>query len=255
MRSDPTRWAAALGLLVLAGCSRESHKVVAGLHSAGAPVYLTTREGERTIAVGSKLRANDHVRAKGPAVIEYFGGGLHFLEGDGLDVGEAVEAGSHGETVPSRKLTGITLEKLGQTQRLIASRYADPTFTPESTRASKEPTQGEYLAAFFLPDGMEKLTSQPRPEGPTRPLPPPPLRRRIPRLHAGPLGQGGLTLEVESGHVAAEGSDLATAILREGMRFDLGRTTRLVLFPGARARLFRPDGQSVRLKGPLDVRL
>jgi hypothetical protein len=249
------RWAAAtLGLLLLAGCSRESHKVVAGLHSAGAPVYLSTPEGERTIAVGSKLRANDHVRAKGPAVIEYIGGGLHFLEGDGLDVGEAVEAGIHGETVPSRKLTGVTLEKLGQTQRLIASRYADSSFTPESTR-SKEPTQGEYLAAFFLPDGMEKLTSRPRPEGPTQPLPPPPLRRRIPRLHAGAVGQGGLTLEVESGYVAAESSDLATAMLREGRRFDLGRTDRLVLFPGARARLYRPDGKSVRLKGPLDVRL
>jgi hypothetical protein len=244
----------ALALLVLAGCSRESHKVIAGLHSAGAPVYLTTREGERPIAVGSKLRASDHLRAKGPAVIEYFGGGLLFLEGDGLDVGEAVEAEVHGETVPARKLTGVTLEKLGQSQRLIASRYADPSFTPESTR-SKEPTQGEYLAAFFMPDGIEKMTSRPRPEGPTRPLPPPPLRRRIPRLHAGALGEGGLTLEVESGYVAAESSDLATAMLREGRRFDLGRTDRLVLFPGARARLYRPDGKSVRLKGPLDVRL
>ena len=54
-RLDSTRWAAAaLGLLLLAGCTRESRKVVAGLHSAGAR-STPTPGGERTIAVGSKL--------------------------------------------------------------------------------------------------------------------------------------------------------------------------------------------------------
>lgn len=247
------RWAAALLILLAAACTRESHEVIAGLHSAGAPVYVTTPEGERTVAVGSKLRASDHLRATGPAVIEYFGGGLHFLEGESLDVGDAPEAEIRGETVPSRQLQGVTLVKLPPSSRLVASRYADPSYTPLSS-LPHQPTNGEYLAAFFMPDGMEKLTANPRPEGPTS-LPPPPLRRRLPRLHAGALGEGGLTLEVESGFVSAESRSLATALLRSGRRFDLGETNRLLLFNGARAQLFRPDGQKVTLKGPLDVRL
>jgi hypothetical protein len=251
---DLVRWAAALLLLLAAACTRESHEVIAGLHSAGAPVYVTTPEGERTVAVGSKLRASDHLRATGPAVIEYFGGGLHFLDAESLDVGDAPEAQIHGETVPSRQLQGVTLVKLPASTRLVASRYADPSYTPIST-LPHQPTNGEYLAAFFMPDGMEKLTSSPRPEGPTAPLPPPPLRRHLPRLHAGALGEGGLTLEVQAGFVAAESRSLATALLRAGRRFDLGGTNRLLLFNGARAQLFRPDGQKVTLKGPLDVRL
>jgi hypothetical protein len=44
-------------------------------------------------------------------------------------------------------------------------------------------------------------------------------------------------------------------MLRAGRRFDLGGTVRLLLFPGARATLVRPDGRSVSLKGPMDARL
>lgn len=250
------RWVAPLlcATLLCAACTQESHAVVAGLHSAGAQVFVTTPDGERTLAVGSKLHASDHLRATGPAVIEYFGGGIHFVERESLVVSDTPEAKVRGQNVPAWRLEGVKLVRLPPATQLVASRYADPSYTP-ATAFPHEPSQGEYLAAFFMPNGIEKMTSAPMPEGPREPLPPPPLRRHLPRLHAGALGEGGLTLEVQSGFVAAESRSLTTAILREDRRFDLGEANRLLVFPGARARLFRPDGQSVTLKGPLDVRL
>lgn len=240
--------------LLLAGCQKAPDKVIAGLHSAGAQVFLETREGERGIPVGTQLRASDRLRATGPAVIEYFEGGLHFLDGDSLTVGEAPEARLIGATIPVRRLVqGRLVDTASGGQRLVAARYFDVQSTPATARP-KHFTQSDYLQAFFTPNGIDALSQSPLPDGPRDPLPPPPDRPRVPHIHAAELGAGGSVLEVARGYVAAEASGLETAVLRSGHRYALGNTVRLLLPSGARARLVE-GAASLELEGPLDLRL
>lgn len=253
---------AAIALLpfALAACKPKDNSPIAGLHSAAAPVLLTLKKGEtKALSVGSKLKPSDHIRAEGPAVLEYFGGATKFLDkGDELEVGEAKEAGLVSNTLPEKQLKDGELVELEARTKLMAARYADASFTPLSAR-KEDPGTTEYLKAFFAPKGMESFLgggSGPTPDGPRGELPPPPLRAKVPHVHADDLGQGSsYALKVTDEFVAAESDDFATAILVEGSTYDLGRTVRLILPDGAEATLIHKDGKTLSLEGPLDLKL
>ncbi len=245
-------------LCIAAGCrkpSTDSKKSVAGLHSAAGQVLRLERKDKKPVAVGAHLRAGDRIEATGPALIEFFGGGMRFLEkGDTLLVGEADEAKLLGSNLPSRRWVDGELREVAPPMRIVAARYTNVEVTPASTLESREPSSFEILRAFFSPSGMDSLRKA-RPEGPTAPLPPPPLREKVPHVHAGALGDGGPVAEVEDGFVVAETDDMTTAVLGEGQPVALGRTVRLVLPDGADVTLKLPQGQVVELEGPADVRL
>ncbi|MCP3141953.1 hypothetical protein [Pyxidicoccus xibeiensis] len=251
------------GLLVAAvaglaaGCKERSDKPIAGLLAAGAPVMRLEGKGYRPIAVGSQLLPDAQLSATGPAVLEYFGGGLRFLEkGDTLEVGDADEAKLHGVNLPSLRWEEGQLQEAPRALRLVAARYTNVQVTPASAlQQDGEYSSSQYFVAFFTPNGLQKLGSGPRAEGPNRPLPPPPLRPRVPFIHAGDLGEGGLVATVDDGFVVAETDDLATAVLLEDREVPLGRTVRLLVPDGAEVVLRSADGRETEVEGPADVRL
>lgn len=250
------RLVAAFALLVMSGaCKRRDDAPIAGLHSAAAPVQLQTKKGNRTLTVGSVLKPGDRITASGPAVLEYFGGATLFVDkGDEVEVGRTREAKLVSASVPEKLLKNGELSSLESRTRVMAARYADATFTPESTLES-EPSTGEYMRAFFAPGGMDAfLGSGAGKTGPGELLAPP-LREKVSRIHGAELGPGGIILKVTDEFVAAETDDFATAILREGDSYQLGRTVRLLLPDGADAEVLYPNGGSVELSGPLDVRI
>lgn len=239
---------------LFAACKKGESKPAAGLLAAGQPVFLETKQGRRSLAVGATLRGQDKVIASGPAVIEYFGGGIRFLEdGDALEVGDVPEAKVMGATVPPRELKDGAIVDRAPHQRIIAARYHSNLFTPPTR--SRDPTTGDYFQAFFTPDGISKLNDKvAHAEGPRKALPPPPHRPKVAHVHAGELGGGGLRLEVTDEYAVAEADDLATAVLLEGNLYELGRATRLLLPDGAEATLLL-DGRELELEGPADIRL
>lgn len=241
-------------LALVAGCKKPSDKPIAGLHSAGAPVLLLKGKEKIPIAVGSHLKAEDHIVATGPALLEYFGGGMRFLEeGDELEVGDVDESKLLGSNIPSRRLVGTEVQETPSLPRIVAARYTSFNSTP--LIVDRTPTTGDYMKAFFTPNGMENLMSGPRPEGPTKPLPAPPFRPKVPYIHAGALGDGGLVAEVTDGFAIAETDDLATAVLLEDRKVPLGRTVRLLVPKGAEVVIRTPEGKEVDLDGPADLRL
>jgi len=241
-------------LALVAGCKKPSDKPIAGLHSAGAPVLLRQGKDKTPIAVGSHLKAADRIIATGPALLEYFGGGMRFLEdGDELEVGDADEAKLLGSNIPSRRWVEQQVQEASPSLRIVAARYTNIGSTP--AMADDTLTTGDYFKAFFTPNGMENLTSGPRPDGPTKKLPAPPFRPKVPYIHAGPLGEGGLVAEVTDGFAIAETDDLATAVLLEDRQIPLGRTVRLLVPRGAEVTLRTPEGKAVELDGPADLLL
>src|SRR5688500_8310276 len=137
--------ATAVGLA--AGCKERSDKPIAGLLAAGAPVLRTVDKEQRPVAVGAQLLAHERLTATGPAVLEYFGGGLRFLEdGDTLEVGDADEAKLHGVNLPSRRWTGDGVEEAPRPLRIVAARYTDVQATPTSALAQ----QGTYSNAEYF---------------------------------------------------------------------------------------------------------
>ncbi|AEI66988.1 hypothetical protein [Corallococcus macrosporus] len=248
---------AAVTVLGAAGCKERSDKPIAGLLAAGAPVLRAEGKAWRPIAVGSQLLGHDELRATGPAVLEFFGGGLRFLEkGDTLEVGDADEAKLHGVNLPSRHIVEGELQEAPRPLRIIAARYTQVMVTPASAQQDDSYSSNGYFAAFFTPNGLSSKATDDTPrEGPRKPLPPPPHRPRVPHIHAGNLGEGGWVATVEDGFVVAETDDLATAVLLEGGEVPLGRTTRLVVPDGAEVVLRMQQGQEVEVEGPADVRL
>jgi hypothetical protein len=250
------------GLLALAflagGCRNpKDERPIAGLHAAAAPVLRHVRKDKKPVAVGAQLRPGDRIEATGPAVLEYFGGGLHFLaKGDELEVGEAPAANLLGPNLPSRRWEEGEVKEAPPAQRIIAARYTNTEVTPASVVESKrEATTGELLAAFFSPEGIGSIGSGGRVEGPSGNLPPPPLRPKVPFIHAGPLGEGGFTVQVTDGFVVAEAEDLSTAVVVEGGAVPLGRTVRLLVPKGAELVLTSAAGRAVEVDGPMDLRL
>lgn len=241
------------GALLAVGCKRPPEEPVCGLHSASAPVRVEGRS-DVALAVGARLLPSDRVEAEGFALLECFGGALKVLDDEKVVIGALTEARVEATTLPRRVLKGATLEPGSTLSPPMLARYSDHRFTPASALVGgREPTSGDYFRAFFTPNGIEKLGAAPRGEGPSS-LPPPALRGRPTRVHAGPLGEGGATLEVEDEVVFAETDELATAALAEGQTYALGRTVRLVLPSGAEATLRRGDVE-VELDGPMDLRL
>jgi hypothetical protein len=242
-------------LCLAGGCKKPSDKPIAGLHAAGAPVLrVIPGQDKQPIAVGSHLRANEHIIATGPALLEYFGGGMLFLDsGDELEVGAVDEAKLLGSNIPARRWGEGILQEVPPTQRIVAARYTNTMVTPPS--AEKDLTTSDYFKAFFTPNGMDKLTSKTRRDGPSKPLPAPPFRPKVPYIHAGPLGEGGMVVEVEDGFAVAETDDLTTAVLLEDREIPLGRTVRLVIPDGAEVLLHTPEGKEVELEGPMDLRV
>ncbi|MFL5319763.1 MAG: hypothetical protein ACJ790_08900 [Myxococcaceae bacterium] len=248
----------ALAICSLFACKPKDDSPIAGLHSAAAPVFLLGKKDEkRALTVGSKLKPSDRIRASGPAVLEYFGGATKFLDdGDELEVGEAKEASLVSATIAEKKFKDWALEDLPARTKLMAARYADASFTPVNLR-SDEPSNAEYLKAFFAPSGMDSFLGgggDPG-EGPRKDLPPPPFRAKVPHVHADDLGPGGVGLKVTKGFISAETDDFATAILVKGSTYLIGRTVRLVLPSGARGVLLDPNGRELELEGPVDVKL
>ncbi|WP_171439690.1 hypothetical protein [Myxococcus xanthus] len=240
------------------GCKERSDKPVAGLLAAGAPVLRAEGKEWRPIAVGSQLLGHDELKATGPAVLEFFGGGLRFLEkGDTLEVGEADEAKLHGVNLPSRHIVESKLQEAPRPLRIIAARYTQVQVTPASAQQEDPYSSNGYFAAFFTPNGLSpnKAKDEPSRDGPRKPLPPPPLRPRVPHIHAGNLGEGGLVATVEDGFIVAETDDLATAVLLEGGEVPLGRTVRLMVPAGAEVVLRTQQGRKIEVEGPADVRL
>jgi hypothetical protein len=244
-----------IAVLVLAGgCKKEPPRPIAGLLAAGAPVLRVVGEEKRPMAVGSQLRSDEHIIATGPALIEYFGGGMRFLDnGDELEVAEADEAQLLGPNIPLKRWAHNTLQEVPPAQRLVAARYTNVEITPP--RANTELTTSDYFKAFFTPNGMDKLSAGPRPNGPSKALPPPPFRPKVPYIHAGPLGEGGPVANVEEGFAVAETEDLTTAVLLEDRDIPLGNTVRLIVPKGSELTLHFPDGQSLEVVGPTDLRL
>lgn len=239
-------------MLLTAACPKSSNTPVCGLHSAAAPL-LMRGEVERPVAVGSRLGLTDRVKAQGPTLLECFGGALRVLEkGDVVVIGELTEARIEAVAVDRYVLEEMKLKKLENAAAVaVQARYTDTRFTPASALASNEPTTGDYLRAFFTPDGLATLGAGPKAEGPST-LPPPPRRVAVPHVHAAPLGSSLRRLEIEDEFVFAETDDLATAVLLEDGLYDLGRTVRLP--DGAEATLV-DEGQKLELEGPMDVRL
>lgn len=251
------RRALLLSLVSVCGCKEKPSGPIAGLHSAAAAVHLRSAAAPRTLTVGSELAAGDELEATGPAVIEYFGGAVLFLEdGDRITVGERQEAKLIGSNLEELKVEDGEATRAPRARRIIAARYRSASFTPERA-ASRDLGTGDYLKAFFTPNGLSKLGREggQAAEGPRRALPPPPHRAKVPHVHAAPLGEGGLILEVDDGFVAVEAPDLSTAILLEDERYELGAASRLLLPDGADATLTLSDGTEVELEGPSDVQL
>lgn len=248
--------AAVLGLAT--GCKERPDKPIAGLLAAGAPVLRTVGKEKRPVAVGAQLLPDEQLTATGPAVLEYFGGGLRFLdEGDTLEVGDADEAKLHGVNLPSRRWEAGQVHEAPRALRLVAARYTDVQVTPASSlQQDGTYSSKQYFVAFFTPNGLSKLGSDTAPQdGPSRRLPPPPLRPKVPFIHAGTLGEGGLVATVTDGFAVAETDDLATAVLLEDREVPLGRTVRLVVPDGAELLLRSADGQETEVDGPADLRL
>jgi hypothetical protein len=242
-------------LLVLLGCEEKKVGPVCGLHSASAPVSLEQeKRPARQLGVGARLAGGDPIKADGWALVECFGGALAVLHKDSVTVNDLKAAHIEATNIPRKKLDGTSLAELQAMRRTVEARYTDNRFTPESAlNNGKDFTTGQYMVAFFTPNGLEKLASIPVAEGP-RGLPPPPNRPKVPHIHAADLGEGGPLLEVTDDVVFAETDDLATAALLEDHTYGLGRTVRLVLPDGAEAKLKLPNG-TVKLEGPLDLTL
>lgn len=240
--------------LLAAACEKPVNVPVCGLHSAAAPLLMLGK-AERPIAVGSKLGTLDEVKAQGPTLLECFGGAVKVLErGDRVVLGALKESKIVSTTLPRYELRELKLVRLDDALPLaVEPRYTSTRYTPASALTSDEPTSGDYLRAFFTPDGLSKLGAGPRPDGP-RTLPPPSMRVKVPTVHAGPLGSSLRRLEVEDDAVFVESDELATAVMLEDEVYDLGRAVRLVLPDGAEATLV-DEGQRVELEGPMDVRL
>lgn len=241
-----------------AGCKERSDKPIAGLLAAGAPVIRAVGKEGQPLPVGSQLMADAQLTATGPAVLEYFGGGLRFLEkGDSLEVGDADEAKLHGVNLPSLRWTGTGVEEAPRTLRLVAARYTNVQVTPKSAQQQEDAySSGAYFAAFFTPNGLAKLDVDGKQgDGPSKPLPAPPHRPRVPYIHAGDLGQGGAVAIVEDGFAVAETDDMATAVLLEDREVPLGRTVRLLVPDGAEVVLRTADGKETEVEGPADLRL
>jgi hypothetical protein len=242
-----------------AGCKERSDKPIAGLLAAGAPVIRAVGKEGKPVAVGAQLLGHEQLTATGPAVLEYFGGGLRFLEkGDSLEVGDAEEAKLHGVNLPSMRWNkNGEVEEAPRTLRLVAARYTNVQVTPKSSLQQEDAyNSGAYFAAFFTPNGLAKLDVDGKQgDGPSKPLPAPPHRPKVPHIHAGDLGEGGPIAIVEDGFVVAETDDMATAVLLEDREVPLGRTVRLLVPDGAEVTLRTADGQETEVEGPADVRL
>ena len=248
-----TRAALAFALLAL-GCKEKIEVPVCGLHSAAAPVVTRVNKRDRSLTVGAKLMPSDHLHATGEALIECFGGALRRIQkGDEFDVGELIESKIESTNVPRLRLTEGKLVPVEAMRRTIIARYSDNHFTPESALQTNEPTTDDYLVAFFTPNGFAKM-KPPNIEGPKN-LAPPPMRPRVPFVHAADLGQGPYLLTVDDEVAFAETDDLATAVLLEAKTYSLGRTVRLILPKGAEATLDLGGARTLKLEGPIDLAL
>ncbi len=246
---------ALLALAVAAlGCAKKDDSPVCGLHSAAAPVVTQANKRERSLTVGAKLAPSNHLHATGDALIECFGGALKRLKkGDDFDVGDLIEAKIESTNVPRFRLAEGKLVPVEAMRRTVFARYSDNHFTPESALAPNEPTTDDYLVAFFTPNGFAKM-EPPNLEAPKN-LAPPPMRAKVPFVHAGELGEGPYLLTVDDEVAFVETDDLATAVLLEDKTYALGRTVRVILPKGAEATLDLGGNRTVKLEGPIDLSL
>lgn len=244
-------WPAALVALALAsaaGCRKPSNsgKAIVGLLAAAAPVKLETVSGVKQISVGSELRPHAKLTAAGPAVLEYFGGALRFLDkGEELEAGEAPEAKLPGPNLPQKVIQDRKVLVQKMKPQIIAAKYGDVTFPPEWT-GGKPPEDSDYLPPFFVAEGSAALDA-----GAAEVQEVEAFRQMWSnRIHAGALGAGGLKVMVTQGFAVAETDDRATAVLLPGRAVQLGRTARLILPKEAAAAMVFPDMSTLYLKGP-----
>jgi hypothetical protein len=240
---------AAIAVLLLAACKAPLPEgPVCGLHSASAPV--TAGPDGRTLAVGAKVLGTDKLKAQGWALLECFTGGVHAMDRETVKAGELREARVE-MPFPRHVLKGDEVEEVEALARPVEGRYSSNRFTPESAKSDDLGASDNYLVAFFTPNGFAPDSSA---DGPHK-LPAPPMRSRVPFIHAGDLGEGDWTIDVKDDVVFAETDDLATAALVEGKTYRLGRSVRLLLPDGAVAKLHLPGDKTVKIKGPMDLKL
>lgn len=239
-------------VLLLSACTKAPESPVCGLHAASGPVRL---EGKRDVvlSVGARLLPSDRITAEDWALLECFGGALKVLDDETVTVGDLKESKIEATTIPRFEMHGGKAAKADVLPPSMLPRYSDNRFTPASALQAAGPSDAQYFAAFFTPNGIENLATTVHIDGPTN-LPPPSQRAQVSRIRAGALGEGGPRLEVEDDVVFAETTGLATAALIEGHTYELGTTRRLVLPDGAEATLHLGDVE-VPLEGPMDLRL
>lgn len=240
-----------LAASLLTGCPKQEPSTpVVGVYAAASPLVLQMKVGPRGIAVGSFLFAQAKLTATGPAVLEFFGGAIRFLDrGDTLAVDDAPEKDLVSSNLPQFQLRAGKLVALQPSERVITPLYFKLQVLPEGADPQKD--SGDYLRGSFVAPAVSTAGSELAPLA----KPPPPFRGNAPRIHAGDLGDGGPTATVNGTFAAAQSDELATAILLPGRTIDLGRTTRVLVPKGSEVAVKFTDGTTATLPGPGDFRI
>ncbi len=252
------RRAAALcaAVLALAGCTeKQPPRPEAGLLAATAPVYRLHGEERRRISAGELLFPRDRLVAEGVGVVEFFNGAVVTFEGGPWQPREAPEREALTPNLPTRALRDGALVDVPGRMSVVPVRYVDPATTPVvAGQKASNSTAGHFLD-FMAAGGHTFGASTELPEGPRAPLPPPPFREKLPRVHDVEAEPGGLGIVVERGLAVSETAELGTRAWPAGSRGSLGRAVRLRAVAGTRLRLVLASGGELPVDGPVDVSL
>jgi len=252
--------AACACVLVIAGaaaCSRTKGQVapVAGLLGTSGPVYLVKGKEQVPLKVGALLRPEDVVRADGVAIIEFFNDAVCAVESGTAQVGNLPEVKLASSNLPHRVLKDGAVQEAPLRASVVAVRYVDPNVTPAGSLEQSKDTVSNNFRDFMAAGGHTFGEAEERPEGPPGPLPPPPFREKLPRVHEGGKVVDGPLLVLGDGLAVAEDATFGTWTFTGGQRGALGAARRLRLLAGARATLRLSTGAELSLEGPLDLDL
>lgn len=253
-----SRRAAALWVAVVAlsACKeKQPPRPEAGLLATTSPVYRLHGEERRRISAGELLFARDRLVTEGTAVVEFFNGAVVAFEGGPWEPRDSPEREALTPNLPTRALRDGALVDVPARMYVVPVRYVDPATTPTSTRQKESNSTASHFLDFMAAGGRTFGASTELPEGPRAPLPPPPFRERLPRVHELEPESGGLGIVVEQGVAVSETVDLGTRAWPSGSRGSLGRAVRVRALAGTRLRLLLAPGVELPVDGPVDVSL
>jgi hypothetical protein len=246
-------WAA---VLALAACKEKPPpRPEAGLLAATAPVYRVQGEERRRVSAGELLFARDRLVTEGTAVVEFFNGAVVTFEGGPWEPRDAPEREALTPNLPPRALREGTVVDVPGRMSVVPVRYVDPAATPAVAKPPESNSTASHFLDFMAAGGHTFGASTELPEGPRAPLPPPPFREKLPRVHEAAAESGGLGIVVERGLAVSETADLGTRTWPAGSRGSLGRAVRLRAVTGTRLRLLLPPGVELPVEGPVDLSL